>query len=198
MTRVKHAFAALSVAIGLALPSAGMAQGADSGWYIGGTIGQAKVNDFCEGLVASCEDTDTSLRVLGGSQFSKHFALEAGYHQLGEASVTNGGLFAKVEAMAWELVAVGMLPVADRFSVYGKLGVYRGETDFSTNIVAPGIPSTFSESNTDLTMGFGLQFDVANNLGLRAEWQRYQDLGGPQIGESDVDVMSIGVVFRFR
>jgi OOP family OmpA-OmpF porin len=112
--------------------------------------------------------------------------------------VSGAGLFAKVESTAWEFVAVGMLPVADRFSLYGKLGIYRADTDFSTNVVLPGLPATFSESNNDLTFGFGLQFDVTKNLGLRAEWQRYQDLGGSRIGESDVDVMSIGVVYRFR
>jgi len=199
MTRVMRALAALSVALGLAVPSAGMAQGAeDKGFYIGATIGQSKVKDFCGGIGVSCEDTDTALRLLGGYQFSKHFALELGYSQFGEASISSGGLFAKVESTAWEVVAVGMLPVADRFSIYGKIGMYRADSDFSTNIVLPGIPQALSESNNDLTFGFGLQFDISGSLGVRAEYQRYQDLGGPQIGESDLDVMSIGVVYRFR
>jgi hypothetical protein len=33
---------------------------------------------------------------------------------------------------------------------------------------------------------------------VRAEWQRYQDIGGGNIGEGDVDVMSIGLIYRFR
>jgi OmpA-OmpF porin, OOP family len=199
MTRMIQALAALALALGLAVPSTGMAQGMeDKGFYIGATIGQSKVKDFCGGVGASCEDTDTALRLLGGYQFNKNFALELGYHQLGEASISGAGLFAKVEATAWEAVAVGMFPVADRFSIYGKVGMYRADSDFSTNIVLPGIPQSFSESNNDLTFGFGLQFDITRNLGVRAEWQRYQDLGGPQIGESDLDVMSIGVVYRFR
>jgi OOP family OmpA-OmpF porin len=199
MTRVMRALAALSVALGLAVPSIGKAQGTDDkGFYIGATVGQSKVKDFCSGISVSCEDTDTALRLLGGYQFNKHFALELGYSQLGEASISSGGLFAKVEATAWELVAVGMLPVADRFSIYGKIGMYRADSDFGTNIVLPGIPQAFSESNNDLTFGFGLQFDISRSLGVRAEYQRYQDLGGPQIGESDLDVMSIGLVYRFR
>jgi OOP family OmpA-OmpF porin len=199
MTRVMRAFAALSVALGLAVPSIGMAQGMeDKGFYIGATVGQSKVKDFCGGIGVSCEDTDTALRLLGGYQFNRNFALELGYSQLGEASISSGGLFAKVEATAWELVAVGMLPVADRFSIYGKIGMYRADSDFSTNIVFPGIPQSFSESNNDLTFGFGLQFDISRNFGVRAEYQRYQDVGGPEIGESDLDVMSIGVVYRFR
>lgn len=200
MTRVMRALVALSMSIGLAVPSIGLAQGMDDkGFYIGATVGQSKVKDFCSGFATPCEDTDTALKILGGYQFSKHFALELGYSQLGEASINNGGgLFAKVEATAWEVVAVGILPVADRFSIYGKAGMYRADSDFSTNVVLPGLPQSFSESNNDLTFGIGLQFDISRNLALRAEWQRYQDLGGPQIGESDLDVMSIGVTYQFR
>jgi len=200
MTRITQALVALSLALGLAVPSISTAQGMDDkGFYVGATIGQSKVKDFCSGFAVPCEDTDTALRILGGYQFNKHFALELGYSQLGEASINNGGgLFAKVEATAWELVAVGMLPVADRFSIYGKIGMYRADSDFSTNIVLPGLPQSFSESNNDLTFGFGLQFEISRNLALRAEYQRYQDLGGPQIGESDLDVMSIGLTYRFR
>ena len=55
-----------------------------------------------------------------------------------------------------------------------------------------------NESNTDLTFGFGLRYDLNKSVGVRAEWQRYGDVGGGDIGgESDVDVISLGVIFRF-
>jgi OmpA-OmpF porin, OOP family len=200
MTRTMQALVALSLALGLAVPSSGMAQGmaADTGWYVGASIGQSKADDFCTGVPGgvSCEDTDTALRVLGGYQFNKHLGLEVGYHQLGEVSVSALGLFAKVESKAWELLAVGTLPVADRFALYGKVGVYRGETEAATNV--PGFAASMSETNTDLTFGIGLRFDITGNLGVRAEWQKYQDMGGGNIGEADIDVMSIGLLYRFR
>jgi OOP family OmpA-OmpF porin len=192
--------AALLAAVAFVVPSTGTAQetAGDTGWYIGGSIGQAKVQDFCSGFSGvQCEDSDTAWRIFGGYQVNRHFALELGYHELGEVSISNAGLFAKVEAKVFELVAVGSLPVADRFSIYGKLGIYRGDTDFSTNLVVPGIPSSISETNTDLTYGFGLRYDFTKNFGIRGEWQRYQDVGGSQIGEADIDVISIGVIYRF-
>jgi OOP family OmpA-OmpF porin len=57
-----------------------------------------------------------------------------------------------------------------------------------------------SDSNTDLTYGVGARFDFARNLGVRLEWQRYQDVGGEFFGvtaESDVDVMSVAVIWKF-
>jgi hypothetical protein len=32
---------------------------------------------------------------------------------------------------------------------------------------------------------------------VRAEWQRYSDVGGGDLVEADVDVMSIGVIWKF-
>jgi OOP family OmpA-OmpF porin len=96
-----------------------------------------------------------------------------------------------VESKAWELVAVGSWPFADKFSLYGKLGLYRGDTDAS----APGI--SVSETNTDLTYGFGLRWDFTKNLGARLEYQVYKDVGGGDVGESDAEVMSVGVIWKF-
>lgn len=59
-------------------------------------------------------------------------------------------------------------------------------------------PVDIKETNTDLTYGFGGQFNVSPQVGIRAEWQRYTNMGdNATIGESDVDVMSLGVIVRF-
>jgi OmpA-OmpF porin, OOP family len=198
MTRVKQAFAALSVALGLTAPSVGMAQ--DAGWYAGASIGQSKYDGFCTNLNpgVSCEDTDTALRVFGGFRINRHFAVELGYHQLGEATATApSGSTLGFEATTFELLGLGIVPLGDRFSVYGKVGLYAGDTKVSAN----GFST--SPSRNDLTYGIGAQYDFTPNLGVRAEWQRYQDLGsfdlmGVNLFEGDVDVMSIGLVYRFR
>ena len=147
--------------------------------YVGGTIGQAEYKDGGGG-----DDKDTAWRILGGYQFNRHFAAELGYHNLGEASAAGGAL----EGTAWELVGIGAYPLVDKLSVYGKLGVYRGELE------APGA----EETNTDLTFGVGLQYDLLKNVGVRGEWQRYSKMGGGNIAETDVDVLSVGVVYRFQ
>ncbi len=146
--------------------------------YVGGTIGQAEYKD------GGGDDKDTAWRILGGYQFNRYFAAELGYHNLGEASAAAGA----VEGTAWELVGIGAYPLVDKLSAYGKLGVYRGELE--------GLGA--EETNTDLTFGVGLQYDLVKNVGLRGEWQRYSKMGGGNLVETDVDVLSVGVVYRFQ
>ena len=166
----------------------------DRGFYAGLSLGQADAKNFCDDLAGtgiSCDGKDTAWKIFGGYQFNRHFAAELGYTDLGEANASVAGLRETIKANAIELVAVGMLPVVDRFSVYGKLGLYRGETEDETNF---GFSA--KETNTDLTFGFGARYDFGR-LGVFGQWQRYADIGGGDIGESDVDVISIGVLFRF-
>jgi opacity protein-like surface antigen len=158
-----------------------------SAFYIGGSIGQSQLKDSCEG-VADCDDKDTAWRFIAGYQINKSFAVELGYTDLGEASAPG----ASAEASALEVVGLGFLPLGNHFSLYGKAGFYRGTVE------ASGGGGSVDESNNGLTFGAGVQWDFGRNLGLRAEWQRYADVGGDDVGgETDVDVMNLGVIFRF-
>jgi opacity protein-like surface antigen len=58
--------------------------------------------------------------------------------------------------------------------------------------------SSDKDTSTDLTFGVGAAFDINRNVGVRAEYQKYKDMGGSSVGKSDVDVLSIGVLYRFR
>lgn len=44
----------------------------------------------------------------------------------------------------------------------------------------------------------GLQYDFTKQIGVRGEWQRYNKMGGGAVAETDVDVLSVGVVYRFQ
>ena len=170
----KHLFAA-ATALGLAVALPAMAQ--TSAYdaphpYAGGGIG---IND----------ESETAWRLLGGYRFHRNIAVELGYTDLGEVSI--GGRPA--DAKIWELVGLGIFPINDLFSVYGKLGAYRGE--------AKGSGTT--ERNNDLTYGIGGQYDFNRNLGVRVEWQRYTDFGGGGFGaKGEQDVLSLNAIYKFR
>ncbi|HEX7221434.1 MAG TPA: outer membrane beta-barrel protein [Burkholderiales bacterium] len=194
MSKIKKGFAVLGVASAMLVAGPALAQ--DQGWYAGLTLGQSKQKDACDGVSGagiSCDDKDTAWRILGGYQFNKNLAAELGYTDAGEVSAS-GTFSASIEAKIWELVAVGSWPFTPNFSAYGKLGMYRADTDFSTN--NPAFANE-SESNTDLTYGIGVRWDFTKNLGARAEYQIYKDVGGGNIGEGDVDVISVGVIWKF-
>jgi OOP family OmpA-OmpF porin len=183
MKSIKALLAIAGFSAALAFAGAAAAQPSLSSVYVGGTLGQADLKDACAGL-SDCDEKDTAWRILGGYQFNRYFAAELGYHDLGEASAPGGAL----EANAWELVGIAAYPLVNQLSVYGKLGVYRGELEGAAG----------KETNSDLTYGVGLQYDFLKNVGVRGEWQRYNKMGGGNVVETDVDVLSVGVVYRFR
>lgn len=180
-TKAVLATALASAVLGFAGPAA--AQAGVRNAYVGATIGQAEYKDGCSGL-ASCDEKDTAWRIIGGYQFNRHFAAELGYHDLGEASASTGA----AEGSAWELVGVGSYRLSERFSAYGKLGGYRGKLE----------GRGADESNTDLTYGAGLRYDLTRSVGLRVEWQRYSKMGGGALVETDVDVLGTGILYRFQ
>jgi OOP family OmpA-OmpF porin len=192
MNKIKAALGIFSVAAvaGFSAPAAAQ----DMGFYLGATFGSATQDGQCDGVVAgvSCDDKDSAWRILGGYQFNRNLAVELGYHNLGEASASGGGVTVTDEVTAWELVAVGSFPLANQFSLYGKLGMYRGEVE--RTVTLGGLSASADESGTEFTFGLGARYDFMPNLGVRAEWQRYMDL----LPDVDVDVLSIGLIFRFR
>lgn len=190
MTARNTSLALLAVALAAmlaAFPAA--AQRGPEGPYFGASIGVSKVKTFCTdpawfGGVASCDNNGTAARLLGGYQFSRNFAIEAGYHSLGKATVPG----ANVKFDAIEASTLFLMPFGD-FSVFGRLGLMRG-----TAKAAGG-----QERNNDLTYGAGVQFEVSREFAVRGEWQRYPGFGGPTTfaADTDVDAWSLGVVFRF-
>lgn len=166
-------FAVAGAAATVAFPATSIAQmtTGESHWYVGGHVGRA---DFDR-----ASDEDTSIRLLGGYQVNKSIAAEFGYIDFGKVA---GG---SVSGKAWDLVGVGSIPVADRLSVYGKLGFAWSEIKgFGQN-----------ENGVELTYGVGLQYDFSPTVGFRGEWQKYPDAGD---GATDIDVLSVGVIFRFK
>ena len=175
MTNTKKFLVALLGAVAMIAAPAAMAQkgrSTASPWYVGLHIGQSDIDEVNE--------TDTAFRILGGYQFHPHIAVELAYTDFGSVDV--GG--SSIKGNAIELVGVGSWPLADRFSLYGKLGFARGEFK----------GGGASDDSIELTYGVGVRYDFMPNIGARLEWQQYPDVGD---GASDVSVLSVGVVYKF-
>jgi OOP family OmpA-OmpF porin len=183
-------------AAAFAAPAAAQMRAADGkGFYVGAALGQSDFKDGCSDVAApgvSCDNKDTAWKFFGGYQFNRNFAAELGYTDLGKISASAPGVTAEIKASAWELDAVGLLPFASQFAGYGRLGLYYGKTEGTSNV----IPSE-SDSNTGLTWGLGLQWDPMAKLGLRVEYQQYHDIGGDNTGKGNINVLSLGALWRF-
>lgn len=174
-----------AAALAAALPAAAQDQSrmrtALSSVYLGGDLGQSKFKDACSGI-AGCDDKDTQWGLFGGYRFHPNFAAEIGYHDLGSVSTPGGNINGK----AWEIDAVGLLPLTEQFSAYGKLGGYRGKYQ------GRGLDN----KSTDWTWGAGVQWDFTRNVGLRGEYQQYRNFGSN--GGPNVDVLRVGALYRFQ
>jgi len=168
--------AALCVAfLSLAVAAPAMAQyglGEEPGFYAGGTLG---INS----------DDESAWRALLGYQANRNFALELGYHDLGKHNIAGFPL----ESSAVEVLGVGRLPLNEQAALYGKLGGYRSTSK----------GGGANERQVDITFGVGFEYALSQNVAARAEWQRYRAMGGGAIGQtSDLDVYSVGAIYRFR
>src|SRR5689334_20363341 len=174
----------------VALPAAAQ----ERGWYAGLSVGNSKAGDACDGIGAgvSCEDTTTAWKLFGGYQVNRNFAVELGFTpRLANAKATGFGLTDEIKSSALELVAIPSLPLGE-LSLFGKLGVYSAKTDETTNFAGER-----SVTNSDFTYGVGVGYQFHRNLGARLEWQRYSQVGGGDIGKEDIDVVSVGLLYRF-
>src|SRR6266446_3245797 len=191
--------AAMLSAVVMAAPAVGTAQArGDTGWYVGASVGQSKTRHFdCAGF-SSCDTKAAAFGVLGGYRINRNFAAELGYHDFGRVTFSAPGVSGNIKANAAELVGLGAYPFGNQFSVYGKLGAYRAESKVSASVAGLG-SGGLKDRNTDLTFGLGAQYDVTREAGVRAEWQRYKNVGGDDTGgKSDIDVISIGLIWRFH
>lgn len=194
MKSARSAVVVLALAAGSAVAVPALAQGAQP-YYLGASIGQTTASDGCSGIIVpgiTCNDSDTAWRILGGYRINPNFSVELGYQDLGKVRATGFGVDGEVMANVWELVGIGTLPLKNRFSVYGKLGGYRGDTKLRSNAGFSG-----SDTNTDFTFGVGGRYDFSPQIAFRAEYQSYQSVGGSNVGTSDFDVISVGALFNF-
>lgn len=190
--------ALVAVAGIIGVSSATLAQAAqDRGWYLGGSIGQATAKAFCDtggvtGLsVTSCDDKNTSWKLFAGHKFTRNFAAELTWIKFDDfsASATFTGIpfTASADGNAFGIAGVGIWPVTQQFSLFGKLGILRTEAEGTATV--GGSTITLGDNETEAHYGLGATYDFTRNWALRGEWERAD--------KSEIDMLSLGVQFKF-
>lgn len=194
----------------------------DSGFYAGFGFGQSKlkgwdVSNFVADL-AAMTPTVTALpyggdnksegwKVYAGYQFNQYLALEGGfvdfndararYRVTAPAPAANGYLQSLIENDAWTLAAKASLPVTDSIKVFAKLGASNWSSDLRTireamNVKTMPLTGREKSRGTDAFYGLGVSYALFDNLELRAEWERFEN-----VGDYDIDLMTGGFAVRF-
>lgn len=201
--------------VALAVIASPFAMADDTGWYAGANVGQSRakidnerINNSLLGsgfgtTSISNDDRDAGYKIFGGYQFNKNFALEGGYFDLGKfgytaTTVPAGTLNGNIKLKGLNLDLVGTLPITEKFSAFGRVGVNYAEAKDSftgTGAIQVLNPNP-SKRDTNLKVGLGLQYAFTDSLAMRAEVERYRidDAVG---NKGDIDLVSVGLLYKF-
>lgn len=193
MLKNKLKLTALCMAL-VGTTGANVAQAAENGVYLGLNAGQAEARKYCSNIT-NCDSADTSVRGEVGYQFNNNLGAELGYTSFGTLfNASNNNVNAKQDASAWTASAVGTWPVAERFGIFGRLGLARYNVSNSGTV--QGVPVT-NKNSTKPYFGAGVKFDLASNWMLRAEYQLYTDISSVDGTKGNVQGWYLGGVYRF-
>lgn len=142
---------------------------------------------------------DKPLRLKLGYQYSRYFAVEGELNDIGRLPTDLFGsadnLGSQFRSSSFGVDTVATLPVW-RLSFYGRMGAYHGEPTlpfaaYSTSLLGDGT------ARNHWRYGLGVRYDFTSALGIRAQVERYSPLGSPLGTETDADLYSIGLTWRF-
>ena len=149
----------------VALAFFGTALSASAQTYVGGDVGTTSLDGFGD---------ETSYGLYIGHEFNTFMAGEVAYRKIGRFDTPT----TSVRLNMAQVSAVGSLPITDTFKLFGRIGY--------------GFVNVSGTSSYDADHGFiygaGLQFNVTNNVGIRAEYTRLA---------SDADQVNLGVNYKF-
>lgn len=206
--------ATLAVAAFISIASP-LAMANDSGWYLGGNVGQSSVDIDDERIIGGLlgsgfvttsftdDNRDLGYKLFAGYQINPHFSLEGGYFDLGKFGFTAvtqplGTLTGTIKLRGVNVDLLGMLPITQRFSAFGRVGVNYAEAKdtFAGTGAANVLNPRRKNSEAHYKFGVGLQYDFTQHLAMRIEAERYRidDAVG---NKGDADLISAGLVFHF-
>lgn len=198
--RSRSAAITLSVALtaaALVVPTGARAH--DTGLYLSLKLGTTDVDaSFGDAFDAVAEGDDDSRTVELGYRWSRFWALQAGYHDLGrvpgfgdpcdpQAEVCAAVVVpVEAETKAYSLSIVPQLPLGRRLSIFGKVGLVALESEVRGRDAVAELFEKISEE--DVIWGIGLR------LGLLGPLQLFYEYEG--IGE-DFETQAFGATWQF-
>lgn len=156
----------------------------DAGFYIGAKLGSV---NYGYGNVSN--NSQAGFGLLGGYAINENIAIEAEYDSLGGFDSNSG----TIKGSSFGFSGVGSLPLNQQFSLFGKIGI---ASTTLKDTAKPGWVGDFTYNNTGLTIGFGGQYNVNKELGIRVGIDIYP-VGDAVSTTSSAGMLYIGGVLKF-
>ena len=166
---------------------------AESGLYIGGSVGsatvQANIDDpSLPDPPPEFDENDFGWKIYGGYNFALSSAfslgLEAGYTDLGNPSTEIASVPVDIDPTMYNIYGTAGFDFGP-IGVFAKYGVAMWDADVSIDNFS------FSDDGNDPAYGVGVRFNLGS-LEIRGEYEIY-DISDVD----DVTLLSAGLVFRF-
>ncbi len=208
--------AALALAAPLALTYAPLAVAQDNSYYyfgLGAGQGRAKFDEeslsaraLTPGVTATVlerDERDRAYRLFVGWQWNRYLATEAGYFDLGRtgfnaSTVPTGTLDGSMRVRGYNLDLIGSLPLGDRVSLLGRVGVAFARTRNSfvgTGGATVAQPSPVDrQSNPKFGVGVQVAFTPSVLMRVEAERHRVSDALGQR---AHINTTMVSLVFPF-
>lgn len=185
------------VALAAALSLVSFSAQADGGFYLGGSVGGATIEaefdtaDFPE-LPASLDEDDTAFKVFIGYKLDLpviDLGIEGGYVNLGEPEIEIDIPVIGTQEIGLETTGINLWGTAGLevgpLDVFGKLGYISWDVEAGID----GFDSA-SDDGSDMGYGLGVSFELGS-IQVRGEYEVYD------IDDADIEMLSVGIAFRF-
>ena len=196
-------FAVLAMGAGLLVSSEVMAEGMyfevdylklDMAWSTPSAVG-----DFVGGSIEGIDASPPAIGIKIGSQFNKNLALEAMFgfgtsddDFLSASDVSFTGEFNSVIGVN----ALGTIPVADNFKIYGKIGFAQVDVDLGFN--ASGLSQSYSSDDTGILFGAGFVIDVTEKSAFALEYIKLPDVNVDVLGTDFGKIKTTSINFGYK
>jgi OOP family OmpA-OmpF porin len=205
----------LGAGLGMMCALPGLAHADESAhWYVGADFGTAK-SDLGEGdvnarladlgydVVARIDNSRTAWSVYGGYSWSRYFAVQAGYTDLGDVESRFSGNASDIanfmrdanvvqpqSADGFDITLVGRYPLHERFAVSAQLGGFYWDTESELRDTSDARVRREDEG-FDLAYGVGAELSLTQRAVLSVGWKR-RDLG-----DEAIDLISLGARYQW-
>ena len=161
---------------------------AEHEFYVGGTIGSAKLDDRLDTF--EFDSTSVAFRLFAGWRFSDHFSAEIGYLDFGDFDqdfdIAGVIVPATVSANGFTIGLNGALPISDRFALTGRVGMF-----FWNGTATLGGILDASPDDVNPFFGAGARYDFTDRFAATADFTHYD------LEDTDSGVLAAGLEFRF-
>lgn len=192
------------------------AAGADY-WIAGVGLGYGKIEfypaDFSSGGVANETIRDADLGFTGslGIQFNRNWGAEVNFIQLGKFSYkydVGGNTQEDVyEVSGWGFSLLPTVPITKNFSLFGRLGALASQTRLTVRNPFPNFDGSITAMQVNTTTflsGFGAQYFLNRDFGIRVEYQNLGKVGTTAssgcttcTGRANAQFLSASALFTF-